>query len=199
MPLFSFEASWNSLDVATFNVSCTRHQKWATSYFTNGPTTWSWFSVNTEALGFQHRLMCSSLRSWILCLQRHGFVFTSKIEQVVYLDATESTRIGKSRKKWNTRYEGLWFSIDKLLTCRNRSITCSLRYALLSVATAGCSLVVSPDNASTHTLREWDCCLQLVLCEYWSNQVLMCSSLFNWFPNLQCISFLRWRDNKRYT
>lgn len=60
---------------------------WATSYFINSPPTWRWFSVNTEAV--KHGLTCSSLHSW-LCLQWHGFVLTSKIEQVIYLENTET-------------------------------------------------------------------------------------------------------------
>ena len=108
--LISFEASWNSLDVATFNVTSTWHQKWATSYIINSPSTWSWFSVNTEALGFKHGLMCSSLRRWFLCLHWHTLVLTPKRDQAVYLDAT---KLGQLNKKWNTCIH-LQFLLDKL-------------------------------------------------------------------------------------
>lgn len=74
--------------------------------------------------------------------------------------------MGLSNKKWNTHFGNLWFSMDKPLTCRNGSTTCSLRYALLSSASAGYSLDVPHDNASIHTLWQWNRWLQLVIYKY---------------------------------
>ena len=151
--LLSFEASWNLLDAATFNVSCTQHQKWATSYFINAPPTWSCFSVNTEALGFEHGLMCSSLRSWILYLQWHSFVLTLKIEQEVYLDATESTRHGTAEQEMeHSHWTSLVFNRQASNLQKWKHYMFS-KYALLSVESAGYSPDVPHNNASIHTMR----------------------------------------------
>ena len=110
------------------------------TYFINGGPTCSWFSANTEAINFTHGLMCTSLCSWFLCLQWHVLVLMAKREQTVYLDAAKLPEMGWLDKKWNTCFEHLQFSPDKLLTYTIGSTTCSLRSALLSAEFAGYSL-----------------------------------------------------------
>ena len=84
--LLSVEASWNLLDVATFNVSYIRHQKWNTTYFISGPPTWSWFSANTEAINFTHGLMCTSLCSWFYaCNDTFSFLRQRENKQFIWM------------------------------------------------------------------------------------------------------------------
>ena len=78
---------------------------------------------------------------------------------------------GKVKQNWNTRFGGLWFSIDKLLICGNGSTTCSL----------------SMSYFQCHPLdSHWWCPKMMPACTPYENETVACS----WFSaNTEVIKY----------